>query len=1111
MRAHREGKFLMFLVSLSLTQANITSSCGTTDSYLEVQEGKKDNTFTCTGLSANDIVTWNLRENDIFSTNPDLGYCLPRLSNGSFPPCEMPYYPYFKPSRLSDDAGIMIVNSSSSSASTFFDRGRIVCSILRSTSAGCRLDYIYSAENISCTVQFSNDFWSMLGQCDIKKTRSSQKRYRCEWIQTKESPREEILIANTSMTVAPSVGNYVTGWCNITSYLPPVGQYTYSVTLVPGEVTINASFVGNNKIVRPSSKPIHNCPQYIPEGDNLSCTCTLSDLGSPPGVLQWNTTGSAELRLTSVQAGNTGTHTCQLWWNNTVVQSVEYNFTVTYGPKTVTAVVLSSQPFDTNGLQDIGLNCSVSGSNPPSTISWIRSDNKRVLCNTQLCTLTPRPPDDDGLKIECLATNPVTNRTNSSSVTLALNYPPTSPPVITGNPTLHEGQPVYEGDSLTLTCTVRGGKPSNATVITFTCPNRTDTPDSSFNSSSVTSSLTFDPVTSYNHGNCSCTAAWKSYDWYKQKSNWNIDVYTSPSIPVIFPLSDIPGRPAYPFMAGTSGRLGCRSNQTGRPEATYSWPVPATGQASGSNLTFYNLSREDNGRTVKCRASNDYTENRRPVDDATLVLQVYYEPVVSFTRFSDGNDCIEVSSLPDYKQCVVTEGQRIHINCTADSNPSPLSFRWLSQNKDVYSNSSELLITSADHTIHNGDYNCTVVTKQMNNDSRLPLTSFAILTVIVGYSPSVLNFSINDMDNMTVNVRENSSVDIKCLCNGRPAPSIQLINGTEHFLIQSQPTEDIVINEQSWWVNFTIDQVPCEASGVYRCDVNNSLGQDSQSRTLLVYCAPRGTFGDKNINTTSGKGELTVRMTAYPTPMVKKIIFLGHGSSDGELVKENNIYVECSASSLAPAAVTCNVTVINIGNSDEGFYRIVFSNGFGDMPFTFFVKVSDQASQVKSKDNNIPAIIGGVFAVLVVVVIVIITVFLVQRHRRNGGLSQSRHDHHPNVNQRKTADDGVEMINNDTYAGPEAFASLAMNSDSAYENVAFENTQGDHVNTSGNNSKQEKNDITVQRNKDGLIYSSLDFDEAKSAKPPPPKHEETEYISIDLKKTKLLQHELNSN
>lgn len=118
------------------------------------------------------------------------------------------------------------------------------------------------------------------------------------------------------------------------------------------------------------------------------------------------------------------------------------------------------------------------------------------------------------------------DNTNNLIFALFSVDPPTSPPVITGNPTLHEGQPVYEGDSFALTCTVRGGKPSNATVITFTCPNRTDTPDSSFNSSSVTSSLTFDPVTSYNHGNCSCTAAWKSYDWYRQKANWIINVYS---------------------------------------------------------------------------------------------------------------------------------------------------------------------------------------------------------------------------------------------------------------------------------------------------------------------------------------------------------------------------------------------------------------------------------------------------------------------------------------------------------------------------------------------------------------------------------------------------------
>lgn len=59
--------------------------------------------------------------------------------------------------------------------------------------------------------------------------------------------------------------------------------------------------------------------------------------------------------------------------------------------------------------------------------------------------------------------------------------------------------------------------------------------------------------------------------------------------------------------------------------------------------------------------------------------------------------------------------------------------------------------------------------------------------------------------------------------------------------------------------------------------------------------------------------------------------------------------------------------------------------------------------------------------------------------------------------------------------------------------------------------QQDKIESAVQRNKDGLIYSSLDFDETRSAKPPPPKHEETEYTTIDLQKTASLQHELNSS
>lgn len=104
--------------------------------------------------------------------------------------------------------------------------------------------------------------------------------------------------------------------------------------------------------------------------------------------------------------------------------------------------------------------------------------------------------------------------------------PPTLSPAITANPELPDTQPVYQGDNMTLRCTVSGGKPVNATVIMFTCPGKTDTSVVSMDTSSITSSLMFLPVSSDNHGRCVCTARWKKTDWYNQTVSWNINVYS---------------------------------------------------------------------------------------------------------------------------------------------------------------------------------------------------------------------------------------------------------------------------------------------------------------------------------------------------------------------------------------------------------------------------------------------------------------------------------------------------------------------------------------------------------------------------------------------------------
>lgn len=81
------------------------------------------------------------------------------------------------------------------------------------------------------------------------------------------------------------------------------------------------------------------------------------------------------------------------------------------------------------------------------------------------------------------------------------------------------------------------------------------------------------------------------------------------------------------------------------------------------------------------------------------------------------------------------------------------------------------------------------------------------------------------------------------------------------------------------------------------------------------------------------------RMTAYPTPGIKNITYLGaNETADGRPVKENFVQVECSASPLASAAVSCKIRVVNLTPSHRGFYRVIFTNSFGELPFVFFVK-----------------------------------------------------------------------------------------------------------------------------------------------------------------------------
>ncbi|XP_025100063.1 uncharacterized protein LOC112567582 [Pomacea canaliculata] len=182
-------KVCLLLVLVRLTKGNMTSQCSTSDSYWEVQQDKRNNTFTCTGLTAQDTIEWY-----VWKSSTDyfyLGNCKPLTAEPTQFVCDNSQgQPIFIASRTSADAGLMVINPVAGGDASLYQDSRLLCYATRSGTvvgkASCRFDYIHASEDTSCTVQFRNDTWSVYGQCNIQKAYSVQNRYRCEWIQTKE-------------------------------------------------------------------------------------------------------------------------------------------------------------------------------------------------------------------------------------------------------------------------------------------------------------------------------------------------------------------------------------------------------------------------------------------------------------------------------------------------------------------------------------------------------------------------------------------------------------------------------------------------------------------------------------------------------------------------------------------------------------------------------------------------------------------------------------------------------------------------------------------------------------------------------------------------------------
>ncbi|XP_025102862.1 uncharacterized protein LOC112569310 [Pomacea canaliculata] len=385
----------------------------------------------------------------------------------------------------------------------------------------------------------------------------------------------------------------------------------------------------------------------------------------------------------------------------------------------------------------------------------------------------------------------------------------------------------------------------------------------------------------------------------------------------------------------------------------------------------------------------------------TLAMDVYYRPVIRIKW--EGNTCEPLDSSPS--RCVFSQDQQVILYCEADSNPPPASVRWSGQ---VESATGQLYIPSAQRSWHNGRYFCTVSSKPVSSDGRQTLSSTHSFSVIVKYPSRVLNFQVNAGMRRVVTVPEHFPVYMRCEAEGRPSPHMTIVRDTvDKREVASRPRGAVEFSDQRNVLTYDLTAAPCEASGDYRCEVDNGVGKDIQNIRIYVMCAPRRSSTEEQssiLNIAINEGLFSVQLTAYPTPTVKNTLYLGQyndNSTEGTPVW-NKFYVACEANSSLPASVICNITTINMTNADEGFFKVIFSNQLGELPLILLVRRDED------RGVNLNDILGSALGSACVLIVAIILAVFIAKHCK-GKKCLTRHGD-PNTRQNLEREVSLEDI-----------------------------------------------------------------------------------------------------
>ncbi|XP_025102592.1 uncharacterized protein LOC112569119 isoform X2 [Pomacea canaliculata] len=277
--------------------------------------------------------------------------------------------------------------------------------------AQCDLRIIVKPVYSDCNVTTLN--WMVIGSCTVRGMYSSDNIYTCKWREN-ENNDELSGFKNSLTTYTEGSRTYTEGVCSFAKPIPQTkGIYTYSISVSPGadDHVVTSMLIDALHWIQLS----HNCPEYVFEGLNVSCTCSASRAISPPAFLVWGGMSNATLLLKNVSRRlNQQEFKCRLKWSTTgsTIETTSYQLTVAYGPADVLITNNKNKTED----EMISLTCTATDVYPSAVFQWnVTCSNRTDSGNSSTCSFTFNPKFES-LAILCTASNAYYHQVNSSYV-----------------------------------------------------------------------------------------------------------------------------------------------------------------------------------------------------------------------------------------------------------------------------------------------------------------------------------------------------------------------------------------------------------------------------------------------------------------------------------------------------------------------------------------------------------------------------------------------------------------------------------------------------------------------------------------------------------------------